>query len=210
MPHRALSSPYLRYLKVLDSADPSPQPLADLIGPQVLLDDFSDISSPHQGPMFCANVSIAAGAAEFGLILLGPTIRPVRLWMVQGVLGEQARMAVFPTNLITAGAGVWVPAGLGPVSGNVDGGDRPDWSSPTFLTGRSAATLTTSGMLLGTQNSTLLDQQAQMPARPFLVPGGEFFTIYNTVVNDLLSVNLIFEEIPRYGELVNVGFPIPS
>lgn len=205
MAHRQLSRPLLRYLKILDASDPSPQNMADVIQPSLVVDDFADVASPHQNPFFTDAASRAAIAAVFLVITLRPTIRPLRVWKVQGTFGNDVRALVRETDPISANRLTLTPQAFGPE------GITVQTSTAVVQSGSSAGAQSTAGYHLASAlaASSVLGPDLGVP-RGLLIAPGQFLSIYNTTVNDTIAVNLLWEEIPRYGELTNVGFPVPS
>ncbi len=198
-----LSRPFQRFLSIIESGDREAlQLLAELRG-TVVVGDYSDAAPPHQNPVFGAQtVRTPTGGQFAGFELLAST-RPLRLreLLIATPAGGTVRVAVATASGLTVQATIVVRS-LGP---HADA-NNTDTATGILTTGSSVIPY------VGLTNAyEPLVGETWVPPLPLLLAPGERLLIGQSAASTLLSVGMVWEELPRFGEVSTfentIGYP---
>ncbi|MEE9282156.1 MAG: hypothetical protein V3V67_18470 [Myxococcota bacterium] len=190
--HLRLSRPFQRFLTLALSDKREPLLLEDRLRATITVGDYADVAPPHQNPYFGSGATVTARVGESGKIVLSNGIRPFRVKVVTQLQGTLPRIGVTSTDPIDANEVTTIMQSLGP------SGD--DVATTIFRNGTGPLELTGSAFLLTTE-------YLNMPGIGLLVQPSHFFVVENSTLNEVLQAFLMIEEIPRFGEVVNAGYP---
>ncbi len=194
MGHLRLSRPFQRFLTLALSDKREPLKLADEIVGSVQVADYSDVAPAHSNPIFGVRTQqAAAGATLHSGVVLIATIRPLRIRQLFVNAGTDVRLRVYQLddNPMTVVVNI-VPETMGPIGTD----------TPTAIFNRGTAPAP------GGAQTGFLPEQAQWNLRPgLLIAPGQLFSAFDLTDNTLVGVALMWEEIPRFGEVTNAGYP---
>ncbi len=196
--HLRFSRPFQRFLSLALADRPEPQGMEDALRGTVQLADYSDVAPPHQNPNFGLRIQLTAAATLFGGVVILANTRALRIRHLFVPLGSAVRIRVFtlatnPMTVITA-----------TVAGESMGPRGDDVSTATVRTGTAPAGA--APIING-----FLPEEIQWSVRPpFLIAPGQVFAAFDTTAATTMALGCIWEELPRFGEVANAGYPGPN
>ncbi len=197
-----LETLYTQALRLLGVVSPGNVALdtPNIITNVQVLADVSDVTIPHQNPLFGYSSSDTPAAGENQLYVIGATSRPLRIWTIFVGAGTGVRIVVLDEDLRANTIVAQQVSSLGPVGTAA----AATAAGNTAIVGRG----TTTGVVAPfTTLASFEPELVQWNANKFLIAPGQFFTLYNTIVAEAANVKVIFEEIPDQNEVTGLGFP---
>lgn len=195
MAHLRFTRPFQRFLSLVLADRPEPQQMEDLLRGTVALGDYSDVAPPHQNPNFGFRVSTTAGAGLAAGVTIAAISRAIRIRQIFISAGTTVRAQVFaeaddPMSVVTAAVAA---TSMGPVDDVPTSRVREGTAAAPPLAASFAA------------------EQVQWNVRPsFLIAPGHLIAFFDGALAGTLTMAAILEEIPRFGEVANAGYPGPN